>query len=223
MKRKKNIKIAFAIFICIFFCNCKKDIIFNTSTSQPETYNVEALKLVFANSGYQSQLLLNHKDSIEISWKPDWKKFQKKLVNDSLAYYYIPLDLQILNKKTNVYLKSPISNTDKYILFKETSSGLDIKLATYIIPPKSNITAIKDESKDLIQDHTTDFKNFNGVLLLKDFKNKTINSYEYRNGVHKPLKNQISRGSKQASTSERVECTLAFVDCLWYGQHHGGC
>jgi hypothetical protein len=75
MKRKKNIKIAFAIFICIFFCNCKKDIIFNTSTSQPETYNVEALKLVFANSGYQSQLLLNHKDSIEISWKPDWKKF----------------------------------------------------------------------------------------------------------------------------------------------------
>ncbi len=52
-----------------------------------------------------------------------------------------------------------------------------------------------------------------------------MHSYEYVSGVHKPLKNQMIEVKKSGkiNISERVECNLAFVDCLWYGQHHGGC
>jgi hypothetical protein len=132
------------------------------------------------------------------------------------------------NSKTKKQLDAVVSNTDKYLLFKQINNELEIKLATYIIPPQQkNVTkSQKDETKSFIQNHTTNFREFNGILILKDFESKTMHSYEYVNGIYKPLPNQrssIKQNNSGIKTLDRVECTLTYVDCLWYGMHYGGC
>ncbi len=129
---KITTSVKFFILI-LFLISCKKDILINDQ--QFKKQDQQSLKSAFSISGYQSQLFVKIKDSIEITWQPNWSKIIKKSIHDSSIYYYVPLDLKMYNIKTKKQLESVVSNTDKYLLFKQVvGNELEMKLATYIMP-----------------------------------------------------------------------------------------
>ncbi len=240
--KRKNFILSFIVFLTYAFLtitinSCKKETQTNLQVGRLNIGNnntLEVLKGAFTAGDYQKKLSRNFNDSLVITWKPDWQSVTEKMGNDTLNYFYIPLNGEFYNKKTGISKKIRTINTDKYLIGFLNKKGIKYKVGTYVVQTDTNKFdyTINSDSKKIksVQfiNHTVKYSKFSGTLVLLDLYNNNTNTYKYNNGIYQPKNQKISANSQSKnSNSSQINTNAEFcsytLTCTYFNNFQDAC
>lgn len=240
--KRKNFILSFIVFLTYAFLtitinSCKKEIQTDLQVGRLNIGNnntLEVLKGAFTAGDYQKKLSRNFNDSLVITWKPDWQSVTEKMGNDTLNYFYIPLNGEFYNKKTGISKKIRTINTDKYLIGFLNKKGIKYKVGTYVVQTDTskfdytiNSNSKKIKSVQFIN-HTVKYSKFSGTLVLLDLYSNKTNTYKYNNGIYQPKNQKISANSQSKnSNSSQINTNAEFcsytLTCTYFNNFQDAC
>jgi hypothetical protein len=214
MSIKKHLPIYLLSFLLLIY-SCKKDFYSFDSASKSNSLNTDSIKQLFNQKNYDLKLKQTINDSIEIKWNVNWANYSQSVVNDTLTYYYFPLQ-PTSNNQTKLKNKSLQEvNFKKFIIVGKTQKNLFFKIATYYYDSRSDkkISSIGEKYS---------FSKFTGHVVYDNIDKNNITQQYMLNGnyVADPFKNTGIKTNSTIKTND-FDCYNQVV-CYYSGSCDGG-
>ncbi|WP_130855561.1 hypothetical protein [Olivibacter jilunii] len=203
MKRITLIRVVVTLFVTVIFMHaCSKKELPSQFPGSSEEDATALIKEKYEALNLQAKLTTPFKDSLTMTWSPDWQSTSNKKAGDTAVYYYIPINpyltvpsgaitpVQAVNLQQFIVVKRLLSQADKFVFYRATYSAEVDSLSGSPTSPIGN------------------FDRFTGWLVLDDFSgHRTL--HRYQNGQ---LVTENS-GNKNASENARWICDQ---ECSWF-------
>jgi len=200
--------LALLLMGALTFFACRKE---NARETNESRINFASMKEAFFNTNYADVLSSKFNDSLNIEWMPFWNHAKIQSKNDSGTIYFVPLEASLYSEKSKLSYLVDEKNVNRMLIVKETGTGFDFKLATYVSPSSPGLASgeASRSSKNGSTEHKVFTDDFKGHISSISYA-ATTNGYERLADI----KSSINTVSRTNSTVAPMDLTC-YYNCTW--------